>query len=218
MNGSSHLFQMLKPTNSVRIDFSKGELNRLRWNFFHHTITKIFKLLRRTHPTESDPEIWKLLNEISARCKHCQMVEDVPLRCGVSFGSDSHRFNERIFRCLLHNPKKDQVHDLYITDEGINFSAGVKLNNMEAITVCNHYIRCCASIYVETWRFQLRELIHTTRFNGRYQGGKDGDQGTQRIVNIRTVSRTYSHNRTKNDDRQPNNRLRAGAFSGRKCH
>lgn len=145
---STHLHTPMHNASYIDTHFTTGELNRLHRHFFHPTSTKLFNLLRRTNPADADPETLKILNDITAKCDTCQRITSVPLRFKVSFGSDSARFNERIFMDIFYiTIKKCKYSILHIIDEGTHFSAATKLKNMETSTVWNALIKCWTSIY-----------------------------------------------------------------------
>ena len=147
-SASSHLHTMMHPLHNHSILFTTGELNRLHRQFFHPAPTKLFNLLKRTHPSQADPETLKILNDITNRCDPCQRITSAPLRFRVSFGSDSARFNERIYMDVFYiTIKKTKYTILHIIDEGTRFSSAVRLKNMETKTVWNALITSWTSIY-----------------------------------------------------------------------
>lgn len=140
---SGHLYCNLQPPD-FQIRYSRPDLLRLHRQFYHPSAGKLFALLNRADPSKANAETLRILHDIGSRCDPCQRVCNAPLRFRVSFGSDSARFNERIFMDIVYINNYPILH---IVDEGTRYSAAVRLLNQSTSHIWTMIIRCWAGIY-----------------------------------------------------------------------
>lgn len=104
----------------LRSTSASKELQRFNGQLFHPSLTKLFKLLRRTHPSDINTQTTKILNDISQRCDPCQRLRGETWRFRASVGSCSERINERIVIDITREKAKNEI--IHAIDEGMKFS------------------------------------------------------------------------------------------------
>lgn len=86
--------------------------------------------------------------DITNRCDPCQRIHSASLRFRVSFGSNSAKFNERLFTDIFYiTIKGKKCTILHIIDEVTRYISAQRLFKIETTTVWNTIIKCWSCIY-----------------------------------------------------------------------
>ena len=70
--------------DAANILFTEAELSKLHVHFYHPSVDKLMKLLRRARPMDTTPDTRRLLQKISDNCKNCRMHSPGPFRFRAS--------------------------------------------------------------------------------------------------------------------------------------
>ena len=124
--------------------FTEAELSKLHLHFYHPSVDKMMKLLRRARPSETTPETQKLLQKISDNCKYCRMHSPGPFRFRASPEVIT-AFNEEVAVDLVWLDGRPALHAV---DVGTHYQNAVFLKGESVQHVWEALIECWASVYI----------------------------------------------------------------------
>ena len=164
--------------------FTRSELNKLHRHFWHPSSAKLYNLLKRTHPEETNEDTRRTLEEIQKACKTCTIMSPQPHRFRVSFPKGPCVFNEELALDLMWLDKKPVLH---VVDTNTHFSAAMFLPGKTTADIWNCFLSCWATVYIgHPDRFRVdQESVFT---------GKEFAQLTAREGIVLQLSGIQSHN------------------------
>lgn len=71
---------LLDETNRDEVMFTKPEVEKLHLRFYHPSSGKLFNLLKRVNPIDTDASVKKMLDDISKACSTCSDFQTSPFR------------------------------------------------------------------------------------------------------------------------------------------
>ena len=104
--------------------FTRNELKRIHKHMWHPSASKLYNILKRTHPKDTTCDTLKILEEISAACSTCTTLSRNPHRFRVTLPKDRCIFNHELAIDLVWLKKKPVLH---VVDTHTNFSAAIFL-------------------------------------------------------------------------------------------
>ena len=123
--------------------FSKRELTKLHYHFYHPSSKKLLELIARARPEQFTPETRTFLDQLSTACRTCQQFASKPQSFKVSFPKDI-IFNSILAMDLI----KIRSHTvLHVVDLSKNLSAARFLRGDSVADVWSASIQCWASVY-----------------------------------------------------------------------
>ena len=131
--------------NSRTIMFTRNELQRIHKHFWHPSASKLFNLLKRTHPEDTSSETLKILNEIQSACRTCAVYSKGPHRFRVSFPKEECVFNHELALDLMWLKKKPVLH---VVDTSTHFSAAIFLPSKSTVDIWHAFLACWSTAYV----------------------------------------------------------------------
>ena len=123
--------------------YTKSELKKLHYHFFHPTSQKLFDLISRAKLEHATPETRSLLQQISASCKTCQHFTPRPQTFKVSFPKNV-VFNSVLALDLMYIRQQPILH---VVDLSTNFSAARILPGQSVQGVWSAFLQCWVSVY-----------------------------------------------------------------------
>lgn len=70
-----------------KILFTRKELSRLYPHFMHLCSSQLFQLISRSNPTNANPSIFKLVNDVAIVCNYCKTLQVII----ISFQSNNQK-------------------------------------------------------------------------------------------------------------------------------
>ena len=108
--------------------FTTSQLQKLHRQFVHPSADKLYKLLKKARPKETDPNTLEILEDLTRRCDACQRVQTAPVRFRVSIGAEDLQFNEEIYMDIMYIDHKPILH---IVDAATRFSADLFFGELQ---------------------------------------------------------------------------------------
>lgn len=130
--------------NQEFVLYSKNELRRLHYHFYHPAPTQLYNLIKRAQPSHATQEARRLLEDISAECAQCQDFHTGPLRFRVSIPPENISFNFDVAMDLVwldHSPV------LHIVDMMTRFQNACFLKSKSAESIWNAFVNIWVSTY-----------------------------------------------------------------------
>ena len=126
------------------IYFTRKELQKLHRHFAHPSAEKLYKLLRKARPEDTNQETLKTLEDLVKRCGPCQRIQSAPNRFRVLLGAEELRFNEEIYMDIMYIENNPVLH---FVDAATNFSAARYPADVSTKTVWATFADCWALLY-----------------------------------------------------------------------
>jgi hypothetical protein len=132
------------PVPALQYHFSRSELWQLHRAFYHPSATKLYQLIRKAKPQETDKDTLELLEDISKSCNACQRISRKPVLFAVGGTEDEDiRFNRVILLDLMYLETPEGTKPvLHVMDRDTRFHAARFLLSISAPSVWEALVEC----------------------------------------------------------------------------
>jgi hypothetical protein len=139
------------PVPALQYHFSRSELLQLHRAFYHPSATKLYQLIRKAKPHETDTETLELLESISKSCNACQRISRKPVLFAVGGTEDEDiRFNRVILLDLIYLETPEGTKPvLHVMDRDTRFHAARFLISISASSVWEALVECWIHMFRE---------------------------------------------------------------------
>lgn len=124
--------------------YSRSQLKKMHMHYFHPSAQKLFNLLKRIDPAQTDGETFKVLQHISDSCRTCKIHSPGPHRFRVSLPKDKCIFNHELALDLMWLDGSPLLH---VVDTHTHFSSARFIDGKSTKDVWHAFLMCWASIY-----------------------------------------------------------------------
>ena len=152
--------------------FTASELKKLHGHFYHPSSSKLYALLRKTHPDETTGETLKTLQEIQKACRTCSIYSKGPHRFRVTMPNEMVIFNHELAMDLIWLKSKPVLH---VVDTHTHFSAAMFIPSKRLIDIWHTFLCILSTTYIghpdrirvdQEIAFTSREFNELARKNG----------------------------------------------------
>jgi hypothetical protein len=120
----------------------------LRKHYVHPSADRLYHILRRARPKETDSGTRKILEDITNACRHCQMHQAQPRRFVVSASmTDAEHdfcFGGQVDMDLLWIQPRPVLH---VVDHDTGFTAAYFVTGETMEHIWEAFLSCCSLIY-----------------------------------------------------------------------
>lgn len=146
-------------TRCTTVLYTRTELKKLHLHFHHPSAGKLYNLLKRTDPDNTDSSVKDVLKQIGKACTNCAKYYSSPFRFRASISPDELVFNMELATDLKWLSDRPFI---YIKDTHTLYQTSDFLESKSASSLLDTFIRCWATIFI---RYSSRIRVdHETAF------------------------------------------------------
>ena len=143
VNKFGHVFvEWRKPS---RVLYTKAELQRLHLRFFHPSVGKLYNLLKRARPKDTNNNVYKILEDITRACNECRNHAVKPFRFRAAFTPERVIFNHELALDLMWLEGQPILH---IVDTHTHFQNAIVLKSKSTRDIWDAFVEGWASVYM----------------------------------------------------------------------
>lgn len=131
--------------NTATMMYTRAELTKLHKHFWRPYSGKLFNLLKRIKPEDTNPETLAILKKIQDLCRTCMVFRKGQHRFRVSLPKGDCAFNHEVAMYLILQKENPALH---VVDTHTHFSAAIFIPTKSTKDIWNAFIACWASAYV----------------------------------------------------------------------
>lgn len=125
--------------------FTRMELEKLHLHFHHPSSGKLYNLLRREDPENTDPCVQDMLKQITKACANCSELYSSPFRFRTSIPPDELQFNHELDIDMMWISGQLVLH---IIDTHTLYQMGELTKSKSAASLYDTFVMCWDTIFI----------------------------------------------------------------------